>query len=60
MPVAVAKASPVPVHWVDKVKADLERDMTLGVIERVPVNTYVTWFLILIEMGLYCPKVPMF
>ena len=26
-PVAVAKASPVPVHWVEKVKADLERDL---------------------------------
>ena len=42
-PVAVTKASPVPVHWVDKVKADLEHDVALGVIERVPVNTPVSW-----------------
>ena len=42
-PVAVTKASPVPIHWVDKVRADLERDIALGVIEQVPVNTPVKW-----------------
>ena len=42
-PVVVAKASLVPVHWIEKVRADLERDMALGVIKRVPVNTLVTW-----------------
>ena len=31
-PVAVAKAFTVLVHWVEKVKADLERDLALGVI----------------------------
>ena len=32
--IAVAMASPVPVHWAEKMKADLERDVILGVIER--------------------------
>ena len=29
-PVALYKASPVPVHWMAKVKVDLDRDMALG------------------------------
>ena len=36
---AVAKASLIPIHWVDKVRADLDRDVALRVIECVPVNT---------------------
>ena len=42
-PVAVTNAFPVPNHWVDKVKADFEFNVALGVIERVPVNTPVSW-----------------
>ena len=42
-PVAVHRASPVPVHWMAKVKADLDRDVALGVLERVPENTPVKW-----------------
>ena len=34
---------PVPIHWQDEVKADLDRDVRLGVLEPVPVGTPVTW-----------------
>ena len=35
--------APVPAHWEKKVKKDLERDVALGVLEKVPPNTPVTW-----------------
>ena len=38
-PVAIHSPAAVPRHWEDSVKAGLERDIRLGVIERVPVNT---------------------
>ena len=34
---------PVPIHWQDEVKADLDRDVRLGILEPVPVGTPVTW-----------------
>ena len=34
-PVVVHRASPVPVHWMAKVKADLDRDLARGVLEKV-------------------------
>ena len=34
---------PVPIHWQDEVKADLDRDVRLEVIEPVPVGEPVTW-----------------
>ena len=42
-PVAHHSPIPVPVHWQDKVKADLDRDVRLGVIEPVPVGEPITW-----------------
>ena len=42
-PVASHSPIPVPVHWQEKVKADLDRDVRLGVIEPVPVGEPVTW-----------------
>lgn len=33
----------VPLHWQEKVKSDLERDVALGVIEKVPYGEPVTW-----------------
>ena len=42
-PVAVHRPAVIPVHWQDKVKKDIERDIRLGVLERVPFNTPVTW-----------------
>ena len=42
-PVAVHKPAVVPIHWQDRVYADLERDVALGVLEKVGPNTPVTW-----------------
>ena len=33
----------IPIHWVDEVKAGLDRDVRLGVLEKVPLGTPVTW-----------------
>ena len=37
------KAIPVPLHWIKKVKADIDCDVQLGVIEPVPIGDPVTW-----------------
>ena len=42
-PVAVHRPSSIPAHWVEQVRLELERDIQLGVIERVPANTPTTW-----------------
>ena len=42
-PFAVHTPASVPIHWAKKVKSDLERDVELGVLERVKENTPVTW-----------------
>lgn len=42
-PVAYHTPIPVPVHAQDEVKAGLDQDVRLGVIEPVPVGTPVTW-----------------
>ena len=42
-PVAVNRPAAIPAHWQEKVKKDIERDIRLGVLERVPANTPVTW-----------------
>ena len=42
-PVAVHRASLVPVHRMAQVKANLNRDVALGVLEKVPENTPVMW-----------------
>ena len=42
-PIAVHTPIPVPIHWQDEVKAGLDRDVRLGVIEPVPVGDPVTW-----------------
>ncbi len=33
----------VPIHWQEEVKAGLDRDVRLGVLEMVPLGTPVTW-----------------
>ena len=43
-PVAYHTSISVPIDWHDKVKADLERDNRLGVIEPVPIGEPVTWY----------------
>ncbi len=42
-PISFRTPIPVPVHWQDKVKAGLDRDVRLGVLEEVPLGTPVTW-----------------
>ena len=42
-PVAIHKPGLVPIHWQDKVYRDLERDVQIGVLEKVSPNTPVTW-----------------
>ena len=41
--VAVHRALLVPMLWMAKVKANLDRDVVLGVLEKVPENTPVMW-----------------
>ena len=42
-PVAIHTPSQVPLHWKSAVQEGLERDMNLGVIEKVPENTPTEW-----------------
>ena len=42
-PVAVHKPIPVPLHWQQDVKASLDSDVKLGVLEQVPVGDPLTW-----------------
>merc|ERR1712082_427555 len=43
VPVAIHKPAVIPAHWQDQVRDEIERDIQLGVLERVPHNTPVTW-----------------
>ena len=43
-PVAIHKPALVPIHWQEKVFNDLERDVKIGVLEKVSPNTPVTWW----------------
>ena len=42
-PVAIHKAAIVPIHLKARVKADLDRDVCLGILEKVNLNTPVKW-----------------
>jgi len=42
-PVTHHKPIPVPLHWLNDVKAGLDQDTNLGVIEPVPIGEPVTW-----------------
>ena len=42
-PIAVHKPIPIPHHWQEQVKKDLDRDMKLGIIEKVPMGVPTTW-----------------
>ncbi|KAJ8342206.1 hypothetical protein SKAU_G00321340 [Synaphobranchus kaupii] len=42
-PVACHTPIPVAIHWQDEVKAGLDQDVHLGVLEEVPIGTPVTW-----------------
>ena len=43
MPYANHKAVPVAVHWQEEVKQQLDRDVAMGVLEKVPVNEPADW-----------------
>ena len=42
-PVAIHKPATIPAHWAEQVRSELEQDIELGVLERVPSNTPTTW-----------------
>ena len=42
-PVACHKPAQVPIHFRERVEAELRRDVRLGVLEEVPPNTPTTW-----------------
>ena len=42
-PTCVHNPASGPIHWHDQVKHDLDRDVRLGVLEKVPVNTPSEW-----------------
>ena len=42
-PVAAHSPIPIPIHWQKEVKAGLDRDVDIGVIEKVPPGTPTTW-----------------
>ena len=42
-PVAIHKPSPVPVHWEELVRDGLQKDIDLGVLEKVPVGEPTIW-----------------
>lgn len=42
-PVASHSPIPVPLHWHKKVKAGLDRDVAIGVLQKVPAGTPTTW-----------------
>ena len=42
-PVAAHTPIPIPLHWQKQVKAGLDRDEAIGVIEKVPSGTPTTW-----------------
>ena len=43
VPHAIHTPATVPAHWTQQVRKDLEQDIDLGVLERVPSNTPTTW-----------------
>ena len=51
-PVAHHSPIPVPLHWHDEVKAGLDQDVRLGVLEEVPIGEPVTWC----HRMVVCPK----
>ena len=42
-PVAIHKPSTIPAHWLSQVRQEIEQDIALNVLERVPSNMPTTW-----------------
>ncbi|CAG2254453.1 unnamed protein product [Mytilus edulis] len=53
-PVACHTPVPVPLHWQDDVKASLDQDVRLGVIEPVPVGEPVTFLMSIKDIRKQC------
>ena len=51
-PYAINKPHPVPIHWRDQVKAKLDRDVRIGVLEQVPIGEPTEWC----SPKVICPK----
>ena len=51
-PVAHHTSLPVPLHWQEEVKAGLDQDVRLGIIESVLVGIPVTWY----HRMVICPR----
>ena len=51
-PYAIHKPRPVPIHWRDQVKAELDRDVRIGVLEKVPFGEPTDWCSLMV----ICPK----
>jgi hypothetical protein len=51
-PVATHKPRPIPIHWMRDVKAQLDEDVRLGVLEPVPVGEPTVWC----SPMVVCPK----
>ena len=43
IPLAIHKPIPIPHHWQAQVKAYLDRDVKLGILEKVPMGMPTTW-----------------
>ena len=43
VPVNLCKPAPVPLHWQEQVLEELNRDVGLGVLERVPYGQPTEW-----------------
>ena len=42
-PVAIHRAAVIPIHFKATIKADLDRDVRLGILEKVDVNSPLRW-----------------
>ena len=42
-PVCLTKPAPIPLHWQERVEEELNRDVAMGVLERVPFGEATTW-----------------
>ena len=51
-PVAIHKAAIIPIHLKARVKADLDRDVRLGILEKVDIKPHLEVALEIVEVGL--------
>ena len=42
-PISLSKPAPVPLHWQEEVENDLNRDVAMDVLERVPLGEPTKW-----------------